>query len=69
MAQQTPAQAASSSLLGERLDALLLEQVQRLIQAPVAEERTAPLGGSKSARQRGRDAPQAGARAMASPGG
>ena len=58
MEQQTTSPASSSSLIWERLEAFVREQVQRLIQALLEEEVTALLGRPKSARRAAVDAPQ-----------
>jgi putative transposase len=58
MEQQSPSHASSSSLIWERLEACVREQVQRFIQALLEEEITALLGRPKSARRGAVDAPQ-----------
>jgi putative transposase len=57
MEQQTTSQALSSSLIWERLEAFVREQVQRFIQAVLAEEITALLGRPQSTRRGAVDAP------------
>jgi putative transposase len=58
MEQQSTSHASSSSLIWERLEACVREQVQRFIQALLEEEITALLGRPKSARRGAVDAPQ-----------
>jgi transposase-like protein len=58
MEQKTTSQASSSSQIWECLEALVREQVQRLIQALLEEEMTALLGRPQSARRAAVDAPK-----------
>jgi putative transposase len=57
MEQKTTIQISSSSQMWERLEAFVRERVQQFIQALLAEEITALLGRSKSARRAAMDAP------------
>jgi putative transposase len=56
MEQKTTLQASSSSLIWERLEAFVREQVQRFIQAVLEEEITGLLGRPKAARRTAVDA-------------
>ena len=58
MEQKTTSQASSSSPIWERLGAFVREQVQRFIQALLAEESSEFLGRPTSARRAAVDAPQ-----------